>query len=166
MCDSNLCKVEGDILTSDEDYLVQQCSCTAVRPAGLSKAIATAFPDANPYAKRRPMKKGGNTAVPEDRATPGTAVVMGKRKIACLFAQYAPGKPGPNEVPDSAKARLRYFEEAFNDLISKIPATASLAIPYKIGCGLAGGNWSDYKRVLRKLAAENPKMTFTVYQLE
>lgn len=165
MASSNICKVEGDILAADEDYIVQQCCCTAVRGAGLSKAIATRFPDANPYANRRPIKKGGNTALPEDRTTPGTALILGKRKIACLFAQYAQGKPGTNEVPDSATDRLNYFEQALNDLISKIPESSSLAIPYKIGCGLAGGDWSAYKRVLRKMAAAHPTLTFVIYQL-
>ena len=165
MAISNIYKIEGDILTADQDYLVQQCCCTAVRGAGLSKAIATSFPDANPYANRRPMKKGGNTALSEDRATPGTSLILGKRKIACLFAQYAQGKPGANEVPDAANDRLRYFETALIDLISKIPTSSSLAIPYKIGCGLAGGNWSDYKRVLRKMAAANPTLSFVIYQL-
>lgn len=165
MTTSNIYKVQGDILTADQDYLVQQCSCTSVRGAGLSKAIATSFPDANPYANRRPMKKDGNTAVSEDRATPGTCLILGERKIACLFGQYAQGKPGANEVPDTANDRLRYFETALTDLISKIPPSSSLAIPYKIGCGLAGGNWSDTKRVLRKAAAANPTVSFVIYQL-
>lgn len=165
MASSNIYKLEGDILAAGEDYIVQQCCCTAVHGAGLSKTLTKQFADANPYSHRRPMKKGGNTAILEDRATPGTAIILGKRKIACLFGQYAQGKSKEREIPDSAKDREGYFEAALLHLISKIPETASLAIPYKIGCGLAGGNWIHYKRILRKIAAAHPRLTFTIYQL-
>jgi hypothetical protein len=164
MASSNIKTIKGDILDAKEDYIVQQCCCTAVRPAGLSKAIAERF-DVNPYATRRPMKKGGNTSVEEDRATPGSCVILGERKVACLFAQYAQGKPGANEIADGAKDRRAYFSAAFMDLIVQIAPDASLAIPYKIGCGLAGGNWDHYERLLNKIAAANPRLTITIYQL-
>lgn len=164
MAGSNIKTIAGDLLEAKEDYIVQQCCCTAVKPAGLSKAIADKF-DVNPYRGCRPMKKNGNTAVEEDRATPGTCVVLGERKIACLFGQYAQGKPGANEVADYAKDRQNYFEAALLDLIGQIPPDASLAIPYKIGCGLAGGNWTIYQKNLNKIAAAHPTLTFIIYQL-
>lgn len=164
MAGSNVKTITDDILNATEDYIVQQCCCTAVKPAGLSKAIADKF-NVNPYINRRPMKKGGNTAIEEDRATPGSCIILGERKIACLFGQYAQGKPGANEVADGAKDRRVYFSAAFMDLLTQIPPDASLAIPYKIGCGLAGGNWDLYERLINKIAVANPTLTITIYQL-
>lgn len=157
--------ITGDLLAATEDYIVQQCCCTAVRPAGLSKAIAEKFADANPYANRHPLKKGGNTATESERAVPGKCKIIGARKVACLYGQYAQGKPGYAEVPDYAKDRQGYFESALLDLISQIPPDASLAVPYKIGCGMAGGNWSIYLGILQKIADNHPSLKIRIYRL-
>lgn len=159
--------VNGNILEASEDYIVQQCCCTALRAAGLSKAIATKWSDANPYANRHPIKKGGNTAIESERAVPGTVAILGIRKIACLYGQWAPGKPsGTVAVHDLAKDRHRYFESALRDLISKVPETASFAIPHGIGCGMAGGHWPTYLSILQRIETEHPRLTVVLYRLE
>lgn len=147
----------GDLLAATEDYIVQQCCCTAARPAGLSKAIAQRFPDANPYAGLK------STDAP---AIPGKCKIIGTRKVACLYGQYTPGKPGNAKVPDYAKDRQGYFESALLDLISQIPADASLAIPYKIGCGMAGGNWTIYSAILQKIANSHLTLKIRIYKLD
>ncbi len=163
---------EGDLLNATEDYIVQQCCCTACRPHGLSQSIAKQFKHGNVYALRKPIAPGKNTARPEDRPVPGTAIILGDgqtgRYIACLFAQYAMGKPGKYEsfgVPDTEEDRLQYFQQALEDLSSKIPETSSLAFPCRIGCGLAGGNWARYRKILENWSQNHPNYTITLYSL-
>lgn len=168
---SNLQFQKGDLLDAKEDYIVQQNCCIACRPHGLSQTIADRYPYANPYQLLIPMKKGGNTATEETRYIPGTCEIFGsgeERKVACLFGQYAMGKPGKYNsfgIPDTAEDRIRYFEEALEDLVRQIPHTSSVAFPYKIGCGLAGGNWVKYSMILQKFAKKNPSMKIVVYSL-
>lgn len=163
---------EGNLLTAKEDYIVQQCCCTACRPHGLSQAIATVFPHGNPYAKRRPIIPRKNTAREEDQPTPGSVEIFGNGKenryIVCLYAQMAMGKPGKYNsfgIPDSASDRERYFEESLENLSEIIPETSSLAFPFRIGCGLAGGDWNSYKKILIDWEAKHPNYTVVLYML-
>lgn len=164
---------EQNLLSATEDYIVQQNCCTGCRPHGLSQVLVTAFPYANPYCNRKPMKKGGNTAIEQDRDTPGTVKILGngieQRYVACLFAQFAMGKPGNYNsfgIPDSAKDREKYFAECLECLANQIPPTASVAFPYKIGCGLAGGNWSRYENILREWISRHPKLRCVIYKID
>lgn len=162
-----------NILTATEDYIVQQCCCTACKPHGLSAALAAAFPHGNAYASRQPVKKGGNTATEDNRPKPGTIQILGngsdQRYVACLFAQYAMGKPGIYNSfgnPDSASDRQRYFTESLEALAAAIPSHASLAFPYRIGCGLAGGNWSVYQDILKTWVTRHPGLRIVLYKID
>lgn len=91
-----------------------------------------------------------------------------KRYIACLMAQFAMGKSGKYDsfgVPDSKDDRMRYFQMSLDDLSGKIPADASLAFPWKIGCGLAGGDWTVYERILEEWASKHPGHKVVLYKL-
>lgn len=163
-----------NILAATEDYIVHQCCCTACRPHGLSATLAAAFPYSNIYSLRRPIKPGYNFAVAADRSTPGTAMIVGngtatQRYVAALFGQVAMGKPGrynSGGLPDTPADRQMYFKSALDDLAKQIPPTASLAFPYKIGCGLAGGDWATYSAMLETYAADHPEFKIVLYRLD
>lgn len=173
-----------NILAATEDYIVHQCCCTACRPHGLSATLAVAFPHSAIYALRRPIKPGWNFAVKEDRPKPGTTLIVGngttERYVAAIFGQAAMGKPGhynSGGVADSALDRQKYFQEGLADLAKQISlrqsatqaqpqAQTSLAFPYKIGCGLAGGDWKIYSQLLDSWAAEHPEFKVVLYRLD
>ena len=52
---------------------------------------------------------------------------------------------------DGSKARKRYFFQCLTH-IAEIPDLKSIAFPYGIGCGLAGGSWIEYLALLEKFA--------------
>jgi hypothetical protein len=158
-----LTEISGNLLEATEQYIVQQCCCTAVKAHGLSDVIARVL-GVNVYAiRRREGRK--NLAVPADRAVPGTIRV--EKNVINLFGPFAMGKPGAYHtdlgVPDSAADRVRYFREGL-DAIRQL-APASVAFPYRIGCGLAGGNWTVYRGMLEEFAAANPAIRVVVYRL-
>jgi hypothetical protein len=158
--------VTGDLLEASTDYIVQQCCCTAVKAQGLSQAIATKWPEANPYKGRRRLRY--NWAVEADRAKPGTIAVYGR--VVCAFAQVCQGKPGAYKDPlgqnavDTAVDRVRYFKECLAAIQELKPQ--SVAFPYKIGCGLAGGAWTIYETVLKEWVAVNPSIHVMIYKLK
>ena len=135
-------------LSSREAQLIaQQCNCTASKGKGLSKSIADRFPYADFYSKRT------------QPSTPGTIEIAGKegqRKIIALYAQYAPGKAygWSGETPEE---RERWFAECL-DRIGRIKNLRSIAFPMYIGCGLAGGNWSNYEALITAFAAKKPNV--------
>ena len=90
--------------------------------------------------------------------------------------RYHPGSCSSRAVPqqesggtptvDDASQRLQWFFACL-DAISDIPDLTSVAFPYTIGCGLAGGHWPDYERALEDCANGLPArgVTVTVYRL-
>ena len=56
---------EGDLLDCNIKVICQQLNCLAVRPHGLSEAIANKFPYANVYSRRRSVGNR-NLAIKEE----------------------------------------------------------------------------------------------------
>ena len=65
--------------------------------------------------------------------------------------------------PDTLEDRYDYFIECLQK-ITELNIT-SIAIPYKIGCGLAGGNWEEYYNALNEWANKNPNIKIVIYKL-
>lgn len=71
-----------------------------------------------------------------------------------MFAQYLPGKPNyyrrayktVASQGDGTNDRIRYFQMCLSQIDDL--ALDVVAMPYFIGCGLAGGEWGIYKAIL------------------
>jgi hypothetical protein len=162
---------DGNLLEADTDYIVQQNCCTAMRPHGLSEIIAKVWPTIDPYSSKKRLLNNWSTV--ESRPTPGTIAVYRNAAgpdVICAFAQYTHGKPGVycdparTSVPDDAAARLRYFKQCLVKIAELSPT--SVGFPYRIGCGLAGGNWKDYTAALQEWSEENPGICVVIYKIE
>jgi O-acetyl-ADP-ribose deacetylase (regulator of RNase III) len=57
----------------------------------------------------------------------------------------------PPDAEDSCESRLRWFRMALKSAAEWITqhGIERIAVPFRIGCGLAGGNWSIYQRILK-----------------
>lgn len=159
--------VSGDLLNADEEYICQQTNCISVNAHGLSKTIRNKF-GIDPYSHRKSLN-GRNHAIPEDCDKHGTIKVYQKAfqkeiKVICMFAQYGMGKPFSygNNVEDSFEKRLHWFKLCLFEIAKLKPR--SLAFPYNIGCGLAGGNWDDYFSALTYFS-NYFKIPVTIYKL-
>lgn len=116
-----------------------------MKSLGLSKALFSKFPYSNVY--------NGSS----EPRVPGTIVIRGgsggQRGVVNLFGQEKPGKPTGAE---SRATREGWFESGLNSLI-EINSTMSLgsvAFPYGIGCGLAGGTWANYEAMITAFAQQ------------
>lgn len=154
--------IKGDILTSKEQYIVQQCNCVTMKTYGLSKYLADNLSYANPYSKR--LKKSANTT--SDPSTPGTIELLSGNgpTVICMYAQWGPGKPGmysqfyPSTYKDTKENRVKWFIECLNKIF--MLGIKRVAMPYNIGCGLAGGDWETYKSIINTVMIE-----IVLYQL-
>lgn len=136
--------IEDDLFTADAKYLVHQVNCISKRSAHLAKAVFSRYPYADIYSNR------------DGPSIPGTIIVCGngldQRYVINLLGQYYPGKPKyPDSSKDGFEARKRYFYQGLWQ-ISKIPNLESIALPFGIGCGAAGGNWEEYLNIITKFA--------------
>ena len=143
-------------------WMVHQGNCLTTKPHGLSASIASKWPFANVYGERRKQVGANNLAVDEDWGIPGTVDIRGGGDgcenvpiVVMLLAQLAPGKPGAyysSVVPpdrDTSDARLEWFRmalDAFGEHIAE--EEGDVSFPYGIGCGLAGGDWTQYRSVI------------------
>jgi len=165
--------VVGDLLDAQEEYILQQNNCIGCKPHGLSKTIADKYPYADPYTRRRRVGNR-NMAIPEDRPVPGTIELFRSPNqdgptFVSLYGQYGMGRPyaynngGPQAVPDSHEDREKWFVDCLQKVAELDPK--SVAIPYKIGCGLAGGDWNRYSKILNRFADDHPSVSVVLYKL-
>lgn len=135
--------IDGDLLYSDAQYICHQCNCVSNTSSGLAAAIFKKFPWADIYTDR------------VERDIPGTISVQGngddQRFVLSIFGQYYPGVNDYSN--DNLEMRQRYFYQALGLVLDM--DIQSIAFPWKIGCGLAGGDWDGwYEPVLDKFAGK------------
>ena len=160
--------IKGDLATAPADLIVQQCNCLTVKAHGLSEYLGRKV-GANPYSKRRAISCRRNLAVKEDRSKVGTIRVYSRKQtrpyhVACLFAQFTPGKPNvyyqdvcaEHNIVDDVENRLRWFKQCLGRLATKANTLKckTVAFPYGIGCGLAGGDWKVYSAIITEWAQQ------------
>ena len=160
----------GDILNmSDVDCICHQVNCLTVEAHGLSLRIAEKYPFADIY-KNRTRLQNRNLATVETRGIPGTIEIYQQSPaVICMLAQYDYGrcnKRYQRSIPpykDTANQRVQWFQQC----LDKIGATSfkRIAFPFKIGCGLAGGDWKMYHKMLKEFAVKfNKDVTIVVYK--
>ena len=147
--DKYLKVVLGDLLEADETYLFHQCNCVSTKPWGLAKTMFDRYPEANTYN--------------QDDRNPGFVEfveVDHGRKIINAYCQYYPGKP--RYETDTSALRLSWFLKCLKTVRSA--GIRSLAMPYNIGCGLAGGDWDQYFLAITNFARRY-QIYITLYKL-
>jgi hypothetical protein len=160
-------EINGDLLEAKEHFIAHQCVCSArlerlarckgdtyssIIP-GLAGKIFTRYPSSNIY-----MERGEN-----DVNKPGSIALRGK--VFALFAQIGPGHHNSRTIgDDTAELRLQYFMECLQRIGHHHPRPQSIAFPYGIGCGMAGGHWNSYRDAIQQFATEFSIKT-VVYRL-
>lgn len=157
------------------DAIVQQLNCIGVSGRGLAKAVATAFPYADSYAEREKSSKWG-IAQAGSFARPGSIHVRRPHATGAagpvvfnLFSQWEMGAPlkynrvpTPDALRDSREQRELWFEECLDEVSRTSPLPKSIAFPVNIGCGLGGGRWENYERMIRAFAAKHPAVSVLI----
>ena len=159
----------GDLLDIvDVDLICHQVNCLTVKSHGLSAQIAKQYPWANVYQSRISMN-GRNLATTNTRGTPGKVKMFNKTNypsVACLHAQWDYGctnRLRKRNIPpynDTTENRESWFQQCLDEL--GFLRYQTIAFPHKIGCGLAGGNWSNYLSMIKIFAYQYDKKIIIV----
>lgn len=149
----NLEVVSGDLLAAEEQYICHQCNCVTTHGKYLSASLFERFPYADIYSNRTSHGEPGNIII---RGDPD------RRWVIALLAQYYPGRS--RYASDTAELREGWFRECLIK-VSQLPGLRSLAFPYGIGCGAAGGNWHHYYEMISLLARKRPDIQIRIYRL-
>lgn len=157
---NNIHYIEGDLaMFPRAQMIVQQVNAMSMTSRGLSAQLE--HKHGAPFWTGREMSKDvKNLATIETRPKPGSVQVVKSKLldqyIAHLVAQEMPGNldftfpkwrenvSGRVETYDD---RLYWFDKCLDALGDKMRELKlkTVAFPYQIGCGLAGGSWEQYR---------------------
>ena len=138
-------EIKGNILDVQQGFVCHQVNCQGVMGAGLAKGIRLKWPRVyNDYmsAFQRGDLKLGQVVF--------TTIAANKLYIANLCGQHDYGSPSikrPWTDYDSLSQCLSKVED-WRKVVGegKLP----VYIPYKIGCGLGGGDWSVVEGIIKR----------------
>jgi O-acetyl-ADP-ribose deacetylase (regulator of RNase III) len=147
--------IDGDLLEAKEQYICHACNCISNGAAGLAYDLFKKFSYSNIYVQRKSSSEPGTISIHGDGEQ--------NRYIINMFSQYFPGKPNNANKKDNPKIRKNYFMSCLEH-IAKIEGLQSIALPFGIGCGLAGGNWEEYYRLIEWFANSNPNINVIIYK--
>jgi len=155
--------VNGNLFDSQEQYICHQCNAITAKAAHLAYSMFKRFPWADVYSPRLSYK-----IVPKIGEMPGNIIIKGNgdshRYVIALIGQYYPGKPKfPHSTKDGTQARETAFQRCLDE-IRLIPDLKSLAFPWGIGCGAAGGDWTVYKKMIEDLASKMDDVLVRIYK--
>lgn len=157
--------VEGDLLEHDAQYIVHQCNCVSKGASNLAKAVFEKFPYADIYRERSIRYPFWHK--------PGELYIRGGigegRLVINMTAQVLPGGPGKvfevapgMSVTETSETREKLFVQCLKKL-KEIETLRSIAFPWRIGCGVAGGDWNRYHAVIDRFADMLAKKDIEVF---
>lgn len=135
----SICIIEGDILsptsdTSKPTVVCHQVNCRAKMGAGLAKQIRDRFPGV--YIAYHEKCLAGYASLGDVLCVSCPDYI-----IANIFGQDGYGNDGGCYTDyDALKAAFNGIAARFSD--------STIRIPYKMGCGLGGGNWEKVQEII------------------
>jgi O-acetyl-ADP-ribose deacetylase (regulator of RNase III) len=145
----------GNVLDASENIICQQVNCRGVMGAGLAKQIRNKYPEVYDqyaeYCRKRPSSNLLGTFLP--------IYVSDGKIIANLFGQ--------NNYGTKPERYIHYTSliTAFRGLAKfALLDNKSIAIPYGLGCGLAGGNWNAVFSIIEE-TLDNKDLCVAIYKL-
>lgn len=142
----------GDLLLAGESHICHQVNCMGVMGSGVAKQIRAKWPVV--YTKYKGLC---------DAIQPGALlgcdqiVEVGNGKHVCnLFGQLNYGRD------KSAYTNIYKLRHACEHLVACASPEAAFAMPYRIGCGLGGGDWGKVLDMLTEAFADRELTLYKV----
>jgi len=137
--------IQGNILDCTENIIVHQTNCMGVMGSGLAKQIKAKYPEVfSGYYYECKTNKA------EDLI--GTVLICEAndgKLIANVFGQIKYGKG----LQTNYDALFKALKEVHDMALEK---GLSVAIPARIGCGLAGGDWNKVYTEIQEIFKDIP----------
>lgn len=137
--------VEGNLMKASETVIAHQVNCQGVMGSGVARDIRFKFPRA--YERYIALCRSNKKAGRETSHLLGLCQVVESegKYIANLFGQDFYGM-------DRQHTDYSALTKAFSILADQCEELkVSIAMPYGIGCGRGGGDWSTVYRIIERL---------------
>lgn len=132
--------INGDILDANVDYICHQVNCQNAMGAGFAKALYTKYPEVkHEYHEFCALAKSPYDLLGQIQVVP---IRQAGISIINIFGQLNYGRKNGVRYTD-----YQAIKNAFQK-INRLCAGKSVALPYGIGCGLAGGDWMTVEKMI------------------
>lgn len=144
--------VKGNLVTENYDVFCHQVNCRGVMGSGIAKQIRETYPEVfNQYLT--------NHRLQGDRL--GTNLYVKTNDGRVCVNMYAQDNFGRDKChTDYAAFRSCLID--LKDYLSRQPENITIGFPYKIGCGLAGGDWAIVGEMIKEFAEQIKQKVFIV----
>lgn len=108
----------------------------------------------------------------ENRGKPGTVEFRqeGDIVVANMLGQFYTGKSDRFGDADTSKKREQWFQQCLDKIEVYLSENAetktTIAFPWKIGCGLAGGIWTNYLAMIMRFAVKMTMVRVVLIKFE
>lgn len=147
--------LNGDLLETPFEIIAHQVNCMGVMGSGLAKQIRDKYPWVYSDYKGALQRNGADYMFGKSQT-----VFQGGHTFFNVFGQYYYGH-------DKQYTDYEAFKSAFIEAITRYKdedeSQITIAIPYGIGCGLAGGDWTIIKEILETIEKEH-NVVFVAYK--
>lgn len=141
--------LEGDLLESDCTVIMHQANCLSIMGGGIAKSIAEKYPLAEKVDRECPYEpeyKYGKYSL---------AILPNGLTIFNLYGQLKPGRvkrSGQHERMRKLESSLHSAFHLLNCSKGTNIDSTKVGLPYGIGCGLAGGDWTKVRQILERVS--------------
>lgn len=144
--------IKGNLLESDCDVWIHQANCFGTMGAGIAKQLVAKYPGVLEADLQFTVPIGSKQRLGyySQYVTPDGVTIIN------MYAQYRYGRGGTH-------TDLKAMEMAFRSILRNTKGR-KIGLPYKIGCGLAGGDWNEVQPLLESLARKSGRQLY-FYQL-
>lgn len=154
--------VRGDLLESDCNVIAHQCNCFGNWDCGLAEKIRTRYPSA--YRADQNLK-----SLPQERLGQLSVGVTSNRQMM-IFNLYGQYRCGPKGTQYTDYQMLQSAVQKMMDWVLRIArnrkdiAELKIGLPYHLGCGRGGGDWSIVRSILEQ-ASEQYQREIYLYSI-
>lgn len=128
--------VEGNLLDSNANFICHQVNCMGVMGSGVAKQIKDKYPIVfEQYKSLCESRKGCEGDL---LGHVQYVAVAENKQVINVFGQLYYGRSSVIQYTDMMSLKL-----ALHSIAKSIPTEYSIAMPYRLGCGLGNGDWGD-----------------------
>lgn len=152
--------VNGNLITGNFSIIVHQVNCKGVMGAGLAKQIRNIYPGVyDDYIRALRYENAGLGHVIFSYAMCDPEKYdKSCRTIVSMLAQDGYGRDKRYTDYDAFKECL----EVFRRYLESYDSTWTVAFPYGIGCGLAGGDWNIIEKMIKEFSEQVKQNVYIV----
>lgn len=161
--------VQGNLLDAEEDIIVHQVNCQGVMGSGVARQIKEKWPRVFEHYMRM-IKSVEKLSVPREKLLGEVCWDMVQEKIkdggrdkwvASIFGQLDYNRNGERKLQTDYDALKKGFITVAN---SANWYNESVAMPYMIGCGRGGGDWSKVLEMIYEIFEPLENVDVVLYE--